>query len=146
MLWNDISVWKKSMVATSICLVGCSVGVMGVMLYLVNYPWMQVLAVSFFCGLVTCMAFMIAWDMLLHHMKFKDAFRMSYRMSIVSLSIMIIAENVAMLLMSEKSSGHQMHMNSSHNLPSMAIAMGAGFLLSLPYNYYIAQKHNASCH
>ncbi|PQJ09366.1 hypothetical protein CJD36_019150 [Flavipsychrobacter stenotrophus] len=146
MIWTEIGIWKRCLISTFICLIGCSIGVMGVMFYLVNYPWLVVLLLSFICGLITCLLFMIGWDMLFNKMNFIASFRMSYKMSIISLSIMILSENAAMRLIAPISSTDQMHMHSNHNLQIMAIAMVIGFLLSLPYNYYILQKNDQVCH
>lgn len=146
MIWTEKEVWKKCLVSTFICLIGCSIGVMGVMLYLINYPWLLILFLSFICGLITCMVFMIAWEMLFNKVNFKASFRMSYKMSIISLSIMILSENAVMFLTAPEFPHHQMQMHSYHMLPIMTIALGLGFLLSLPYNYFILQKSGRVCH
>ena len=146
MNWTDKEIWKKCWVSTFICLIGCSIGVMGAILYLTSYHWLVVLLLSFICGLLTCLLFMIGWDVLFNKMSFIESFRMSYKMSIVSLSIMILSENAVMLFIAPIFSTDQMHMHSNHNLQIMAMAMIIGFILSLPYNYYILQKNNQVCH
>ncbi len=146
MNWRDIQTWKKSLVSTFICLLGCSIGTMAVSLYLINYHWFFVLPVSLVAGFISCMLFMLAWEIVFHKMSFQEAVQHSYKMSIVTILIMIISENSILLFIAPRFLSHQMEMHASHNFKMMFFAMSCGFLLSLPYNYYQLQKSGTSHH
>lgn len=144
MNWSNLQVWKQSFISTSICLIGCSIGTMGTTYYFMNYNRYLILLASFIAGIISCIFFMVIWDMIFAKMNFKDAFKNSYKMSFVSILIMIITENILILFIAPTD---HMHMNTIHSFLIMGLAMGCGFLLALPYNYYQLQKNgNAACH
>ena len=91
---------------------------------------------------------MVLWEIIFHKMSFKDAIKHSYKMSLVTIAIMIISENLIMTFVAPLFSSHQMKMqiNTMHGFSLMLIAMSFGFLLSLPYNYYQLQKTGKICH
>ncbi len=60
--WLDKRVWKQCFISTFICLVGCSIGVMGTAFYLGGYNLLLVLLISLIAGFITCMAFMVIWE------------------------------------------------------------------------------------
>lgn len=148
MNWLDGKIWKHCLISTFICLMGCSIGAMGTSFYLINLNLVFVLAISLIVGFVTCVLFMILWYMLFNKMNFKDSFQSSYKMSLVSILIMMLTENIILLFIIPKFSSHQMHMDMSapHDFKTMLLAMGFGFALSLPYNYYHLQKTGKICH
>lgn len=150
MNWSDKNIWKQCFVSTFICLIGCSIGAMGTAFYLINYNLFFVLLVSLGVGFISCLAFMVIWHMLFSQMNLKDSLKSSYKMSIVSILIMMLTENLILLFIIPKFSSHQMQvgmdMGLKHDLGMMAIAMSFGFLFSLPYNYYQLQKTGKICH
>lgn len=148
MNWLDIQIWKQCFISTFICLIGCSIGVMGTAYYLVGFNLLLVLASSLIAGFITCMIFMIAWEVTVHKMNLKEAIKHSYKMSLVSILIMMLTENLILLFIIPKFSSHhmQMDMGATHDFGMMAIAMGFGFIFSLPYNYYQLQKNGKICH
>jgi hypothetical protein len=119
---------------------------MGITLNLINFNWFFVLLISFVVGFLSCMAFMIVWLMLFQQMRFMDSLKSSFKMSIVSMIIMMLTENIIILFIAPMLYSHQMQMNSSHSFDTMVIAMFFGFLFSLPYNYYYIQKTGKICH
>ena len=125
---------------------------MGLAFYLINYNWFFVILVWLAAGFITSIVFMVIWDMLFRGINLEDSCRNSCKMSIVSMLIMMLAENMILLYIVPKFLSHQMamagqplmHMQQSFIV--MAIAMASGFLLSLPYNYYQLQKTGKLCH
>ena len=85
---------------------------------------------------------------MLRKMNIKDAFESSYKMSLVSILIMMLTENVIILFIIPEFLSGQMHMKMgiTHDFKTMFIAMGCGFLFSLPYNYHQLQKTGRICH
>ncbi len=67
-------------------------------------------------------------------------------MSIVSMAIIIVTENIIILLTYSQHSAHGINRDYSDNLLLMFIAMGIGFIFALPYNYYHLQKTGNTCH
>ena len=138
MNWLDTHTWKQCFISTFICLIGCSIGVMGTAYYLVGFNLLLVLASSLIAGFITCMIFMIVWEVTMHKMNLKEAIKHSYKTSIVS--IIMLTENLILLFAIPKFSSHQMTMDmdmgAKHDISTKVIAMGVAFILALPYNYY----------
>jgi len=135
-------------VSTIICLIGCSIGAMGTAFYLIDYNFYFVLLISLVVGFISCLVFMVIWNVLFRQMNLKDALKSSYKMSIISILIMMITENIVIILIAPKFTSHHMAMDShsSHGYSTMIFAMSLGFLFSLPYNYYHLQKTGKICH
>ena len=140
MNWFDRQTWKNSFISTILCLIGCSVGVMSITYFLANNHWLLILVASFITGLITCTLFILLWNIIFRKMSFKMAFGQSFKMSFTSMSIMIITENIMMLLI------HTDHTEAFSHMLLMLIAMVAGFLIVLPYNYYASYKMGKACH
>ena len=138
--WTDKQIWKQCFISTFICLLGFSIGAIGLAIYLINYNWIFVLLASFMAGFIACMALMIIREITFRKMNLKDAISHTYKISLVSILIMIVTEIVIMVFISPKLLLHQIHVTTTHNLITALFALGCGFLLSLPYNYYQLQK------
>lgn len=148
MNWLDKNIWKQCLVSTFICLIGCSIGAMGTAFYLNNYNLFFVLLVSLGVGFISCLVFMVIWHLLFRQMNLKDSFKSSYKMSIISILIMMLTENIIILFIAPNFSPHDMDMSihKAHSYGTMIFAMSLGFLFSLPYNYYQLQKTGKICH
>lgn len=149
MNWSDIQIWKQCLISTFICLIGCSIGTMGISFYLISYNWLLVLLISLLAGFITCMIFMVLWHTIFKNMSLKDSIISSYKMSLVSILIMMLTEMLIIRFVAPIFLSHQMNDMSampSHNLITMVVAMSLGFVLSLPYNYYQLQKTGKICH
>jgi hypothetical protein len=144
--WYDKLTWKNCIVSTSICLVGCSIGSMGVALFLTSINFFFILLISLVAGLISCILFMIIWLILAQKMNFMESLKSSLKMSVVSMLIMMTTENLFVFFIIPKLYHHNLHANSTHNFMVMIIAMFFGFLFSLPYNYYHIQKTGQICH
>lgn len=138
--------WKQCFISTFICLIGCSIGVMGAAFYLINYNLFFVLSISLIAGFFSCMLFMIIWETIFHKMNFKGAVKHSYKMSIISILIMMLTETIVILLIAPEFLSHQMLLNTMHGFSIMLLATGLGYLFSLPYNYYQLQNTGKICH
>ena len=146
MNWFDKYTWKKCFISTFICLLACSIGAMSTAIYLMNYDWWFVLSISIIVGFISCMIFMVIWEMAVHKMNFNDSVKHSFKMSIVSILIMILTENFILLYVFPKFSFTPMVMTGGHGFKMILFTMSFGFLLSLPYNYYYLQKTGKICH
>ncbi len=145
MNWSDAQSWKNTIISTLICLVGCSIGAMGLPLLFAAYSWLFILMLSFISGFISCLIFICVWNFMFRKMTFKDALLSSFKMSFVSMLIMIAIENLILFLVPMQNSMHHQH-GSEHNIPTMIFAMCCGFVFALPYNYYQVQKTGKLCH
>ncbi|MEY3236660.1 MAG: hypothetical protein RI883_761 [Bacteroidota bacterium] len=127
--WTDKQTWKNCSILTTICLVGCSIGTMGVSMYLINFNWFFVFLISMTEGFLSCMAFIIIWLILFQQMSFISALKNSYNISIVSMLIMMLTENIIILLIAPRLFSNQMNINSDYSFITMTIAILFGFLL-----------------
>lgn len=102
--------------------------------------------VSFIIGLITCVLFISIWNVVINRIELKDAIINSLKMSVASMIIIIGTENGIMLFTHVQHSAQEMNMNNLSIPTTMIIAMGFGFILALPYNYYILMKTGKICH
>lgn len=143
MYWGNFQIWKQSVNSTLICLVGCSIGTLTVEFFFNKINnWFLVLFATYFAGLISCLVFVLLWEIVFNKMELKNAFKHSYKMSFSSILIMVVSENFIMLYVFPEFSTNSMQMNLNYEIREMLVAMSFGFFLSLPYNYYQLQKKN----
>ena len=146
MNWFHLPTWGKSLISTSLCLVGCSIGSMTTIYLLAAYHWLLILGISFIVGYISCAIFIFLWNIFFRKMKFREAFNSSSKMSFVPMCIMMLTENLVMIFIHSNHITHEMRGYGSHNLLIMVLAMAAGFLIVFPYNYYTLFKTDKACH
>lgn len=146
MNWLDKQTWKNCFIASFLCLVGCSIGTMGTLFYFADYNWLYNFIVSLLIGWLSCFLFIAFWNIAFRQINFIEAMKTSFSMSIVSMMIIIVTENIIMLITNSQHAAHGMQQNPSNNLLLMFIAMSVGLLFALPYNYYILSKTGKVCH
>jgi len=71
-----------------------------------------------------------------------EAFKMATKMSMVSMLAMEATENVVDLYLT----GGVMDFSSPLFWASMGVSMAAGFVVPLPYNYFMLRRFGKSCH
>ena len=137
--WKCKHTWIKSAKNTSWCLLGCSIGDFGTILFFQysNYslPSLQILILAIINGLIT--SIILETIILLKQMKIFNAFKTALTMSFVSMLSMEIAMNfVDYILLGEAYLVWWI-------VPLMLLV---GFLTPWPYNYWRLKKYNISCH
>lgn len=144
--WFDKLVWRRASLNTFTCLIGCSIGDFGVILYLQLYhphtpmPLQMILAIV--AGLITSIAFEATLLRLKEKMLWKKAFQMALSMSVISIIGMEIAMNATDFMIT----GAKAQISSLSYWMAFIPAALAGFLAPLPYNYYQLKKYNRSHH
>jgi hypothetical protein len=144
--WNDILVWKKASYNTLNCLVGCSIGDFGMIIFLQAYfhhigmAWMMLWAIL--AGLTTSILLESILLRIKEKLSWVQSFQFAFRMSILSMVVMEIAMNVSDFLIT----GGKANFNSPTYWMAFGVAAVAGFLVPLPYNYFKLKKYNKSCH
>jgi len=136
--WKCRSTWAKSSYNTLWCLIGCSIGDFGTILYFQNIDHSLsiylVMLIAIINGIVT--SIILETLILLKQMNFSNAINTAFKMSIISMVVMEVCMNAVDLVFA----GGVINL---WIIPSMLIA---GFLSPLPYNYYRLKKYNESCH
>ena len=137
--WKCRHTWRRSAKNTAWCLLGCSIGDFGTILYfqLTGIPWatLSIMILAIFNGIVTSIAletFVLSRQMIL-----SKAFKIAIGMSLISMISMEIAMNtVDWVLLGEAKLVWWI-------IPFMLLA---GFATPWPYNYYRLKKYNIACH
>ena len=138
--WSCKATWSLSAKNTLWCLLGCSIGDFGTILFflLTKIPFavMGIMILAIINGLITSI---ILETIILMKQKFKfsEALKTAFGMSFISMISMEIAMNlVDYLLVGDARLTWWV-------IPFM---LTAGFLTPWPYNYWRLKKFNESCH
>ncbi len=137
--WKCKHTWRRSAKNTGWCLLGCSIGDFGTILYfqLTGIPWatLSIMTLAIMNGILT--SIILETFILFRQMNFKKAFRTAIGMSLISMISMEIAMNsVDWILL-----GH-----AKIVWWVVPIMLLAGFITPWPYNYYRLKKYNIACH
>jgi len=138
--WSCKHTWNLSAKNTLWCLLGCSIGDFGTILFfqLTKIPFavMGIMILAIINGLITSI---ILETIILMKQKFKfsEALKTAFGMSFISMISMEIAMNlVDYLLVGE----------ARLTWWVIPIMLTAGFLTPWPYNYWRLKKFNEACH
>jgi len=138
--WDCLHSWKKSAKNTAWCLLGCSIGDFGTILFFqiteINFPVLGVMILAIMNGLITSVALE---TVILMRQNFKtiDAIKTALGMSFISMISMEVAMNLT---------DYVLMGGAVLNLRIIPIMLFAGFVTPLPYNYYKLKKYNINCH
>ena len=137
--WHCYHTWKTSIKNTLWCLLGCSIGDFGTILFfqINNIGWstLSIMVLAIINGLIT--SIILETVILSSQMQLKKAFQTAFNMSFLSMIAMEIAMNVTDVLLT---GGAQLTWWAT---PIMLLV---GFLTPWPYNYWRLKKYNQSCH
>ena len=137
--WKCKHTWRRSAKNTAWCLLGCSIGDFGTILYfqLTGIPWptLCIMIVAIINGIIT--SIILETVVLSRQMIISKAFKTAIGMSLISMVSMEIAMNaVDWIIMGGAKLVWWV-------IPIMLLA---GFLTPWPYNYYRLKKYNIACH
>ena len=137
--WKCKHTWRRSAKNTLWCLLGCSIGDFGTILYFqinaINWPTLSIMILAIINGLIT--SIILETIILSRQMTIKIAFQTALTMSFISMLAMEIAMNsVDWLILGEARLVWWI-------VPIMLLV---GFLTPWPYNYYKLKKYNIACH
>ena len=136
--WTCRSTWKKASVNTLWCLLGCSIGDFGTILFFqisqIPFPMLAIMSLAILNGLIT--SIMLETFILSRQMNLKEAFSTAMGMSFISMIVMEIAMNTVDVVL----------VGGILVWWVIPIMLLAGFLTPLPYNYYRLKKYDLSCH
>ena len=137
--WKCKHTWRRSAKNTAWCLLGCSIGDFGTILYfqLTGIPWptLYIMILAIINGIIT--SIILETVVLSRQMIISKAFKTAIGMSLISMVSMEIAMNaVDWIIMGGAKLVWWV-------IPIMLLA---GFLTPWPYNYYRLKKYNIAFH
>ena len=137
--WRCPHSWRTASYNTLWCLIGCSIGDMGTILFFqlsgIDWPVMAIMALAIINGLLTSIA--LETIIMARQMALKAAFQTAIGMSLISMVSMEVAMNAVDYGMT---GGARLDW---HVLPFM---WAAGFITPLPYNYWRLKALGKACH
>ena len=136
--WTCMHTWKRSSINTLWCLLGCSIGDFGTILFFqineIPFPMLGIMTLAIINGLIT--SIILETIILSRQMNLKTAFSTATGMSLISMISMEIAMNTVDVIFAGGVLVWWV-------VPFMLMA---GFITPLPYNYYRLKKYNIACH
>ncbi|WOO80651.1 uncharacterized protein LOC62_03G004175 [Vanrija pseudolonga] len=143
--WSSRPTWSRAAVNTFRCLIGCSLGDLSTMWYLMAYypdmPMSTSMGLSMAAGITTSI---LLETTLLHIGKDKlswpAAAKTAFGMSFISMLAMESAENAVTLALAD------VNMTGAAFAGVTAAGMLAGFLTPMPYNYWRLRALGKACH
>jgi len=144
--WSNNNNWKRASFNTLNCLIGCSIGDFGTILYFQAYHpqtsmiWQMILASI--AGLFTSILLETIILRKRENFNWSLAIKTAFSMSFISMIGMEIAMNATDFMIT----GGKATFNTFQYWLALIPALIAGFMLPLPYNYYKLQNFNRSCH
>ena len=144
--WRNRRNWKRASFNTLNCLIGCSIGDFGMIIFLqAYYPgtsmmWQMILAII--AGLMTSITLETLILRSREKFNWALALKTAFSMSFISMIGMELAMNTTDFIFT----GGKASFDSLLYWFALIPALIAGFFFPLPYNYYKLQKHGKSCH
>ena len=138
--WSCKHTWKRSAKNTMWCLLGCSIGDLGTILFFqmfkIPFPVLGIMLLAILNGLVTSI---ILETIILMRQKFnfKEALKVAIGMSFISMIAMELAMNLTDYYLTGGA------ILTWWVIPPMLIA---GFITPWPYNYWRLKKFGLDCH
>ena len=137
--WKCRHTWQRSAKNTLWCLLGCSIGDFGTILFFqlsaISWPTLIIMVLAIINGLITSIA--LETIILFRQMNIKQAFQTAIGMSFISMISMEISMNAVDWIIV---GGAEIVW---WVIPFMLIV---GFLTPWPYNYWRLKKFNLTCH
>ena len=138
--WRHSPTWNRASVNTLWCLLGCSIGDFGTILFfqITGIPWptLAIMVLAIINGLLTSIA--LETVILSRQMVLRMAFKTAIGMSLISMIAMEAAMNIVDVLATG---------GAKITLWVIPLMLIAGFLAPLPYNYWrLKALGKACCH
>ena len=138
--WSCKHTWSRSAKNTSWCLLGCSIGDFGTILFFqltqIPFPVLGIMTLAIINGIITSII-LETIILLKQNFSFKNAFKTAVGMSLISMISMEAAMNLTDYLLTGGA------MLTWWVIPIM---LAVGFVTPWPYNYWRLKKFNQACH
>ena len=138
--WACKHTWKRSAKNTAWCLLGCSIGDFGTILFFqlskIPFPVFGIMTLAIINGLITSIILETV-ILMRQNFDFRKAFNTAIGMSFISMISMEVAMNLTDYLLTGGA------ILTWWVVPLMLIV---GFVTPWPYNYWRLKKFNIACH
>ena len=138
--WHCNLTWKRSSKNTAWCLLGCSIGDFGTILFFqitkISFPVLAIMILAIINGLVTSII-LETFILIKQKINFNNAFKTAISMSFISMISMETTMNLTDYLLTG---------GAFLTWWAVPIMLGVGFLTPWPYNYWRLKKFGISCH
>ena len=138
--WSCKHTWRRSAKNTAWCLLGCSIGDFGTILFFqltkIPFPVLGIMTLAIINGLITSIILETV-ILMKQNFDFKKAFNTAIGMSFISMISMEVAMNLTDYLLTGGA------ILTWWVVPLMLIV---GFVTPWPYNYWRLKKFNVACH
>ena len=138
--WSCKKTWLRSAKNTSWCLLGCSIGDFGTILFFqltqIPFPVLAIMTLAIINGIITSII-LETIILIKQNFTFKNAFKTAVGMSLISMISMEVAMNLTDYLLTGGA------MLTWWVIPIM---LAVGFITPWPYNYWRLKKYNQACH
>ena len=138
--WTCKHTWKTSAKNTMWCVIGCSIGDFGTILFFqlskISIPILGIMILAIINGLITSII-LETFILMKQNIEFKNALKTAMGMSFISMIIMEITMNITDYLLTGGA------LLTWWVIPIMLIV---GFLTPWPYNYWRLKKFGIACH
>ena len=138
--WSCKHTWRRSAKNTAWCLLGCSIGDFGTILFFqlskIPFPIIGIMTLAIINGLITSIILETV-ILMRQNFDFRKAFNTAIGMSFISMISMEVAMNLTDYLLTGGA------ILTWWVVPLMLIV---GFVTPWPYNYWRLKKFNIACH
>ena len=138
--WSCKNTWTQCAKNTSWCLLGCSIGDFGTILFFqlteIPFPVLAIMILAIINGLVTSII-LETFILIKQNLSFGKAFKTAIDMSFISMISMEIAMNFTDYFLTG---------GAILNWWVIPIMLAVGFVTPWPYNYWRLKKFGINCH
>ena len=138
--WSCKHTWSRSAKNTAWCLLGCSIGDFGTILFFqltqIPFPVLAIMTLAIINGIITSII-LETIILLRQNFSLKLAFKTAVGMSLISMVSMEIAMNATDYLLTG---------GAILTWWVVPIMLAIGFVTPWPYNYWRLKKFNEACH
>ena len=138
--WSCKHTWSRSAKNTAWCLLGCSIGDFGTILFFqltqIPFPVLAIMTLAIINGIITSII-LETIILIRQNFSFKLAFKTAVGMSLISMISMEIAMNLTDYLLTG---------GAILTWWVVPIMLAVGFVTPWPYNYWRLKKFNEACH
>jgi len=138
--WSCKHTWSRSAKNTFWCLLGCSIGDFGTILFFqltkIPFPVLAIMILAIINGIITSII-LETIILLKQNFSLKQAFKTAVGMSLISMVSMEIAMNATDYFLTG---------GAILTWWIVPIMLAVGFVTPWPYNYWRLKKYNEACH
>ncbi len=144
--WVDMNIWKPAALNTLNCLIGCSIGDFFMVIFLQGFYPSTSMTVQMILATLAGLITSVSLETVLLHVREKFSWKLALQTAVSMSFISMIAMELVMNATDFMITGGKASFGNPMYWAALMVAMVAGFLAPLPYNYYKLKKFNKACH